>query len=102
MMQKKSSIRTSRTVHLSRFKATEWMMKVEDGKRVPTVTRQMLREMLRKHCDNFCLNVTGWSKDDVEHFLEINHWLYPSKIEHHHVKTVYSLLREMMNVGRIE
>lgn len=83
---------------MTRFKAHEWMMKVEDGQRVPTVTLEMLRELMEEYSKTFSLDATDWTETDARHFLEIHHWLYPSHIQHHHVRTCYSILTEMMNV----
>ena len=85
-----------------RFKATEWMMRREGDKLVPTITLQILREKIEQFHRAFGLEYLGWKRSDVEHFLNCNNWLYPSTWKEHHVRTVYSILTEMLNVGRIE
>lgn len=84
---------------MTRFKATEWMMRREGKELEPTVTLEILKEMLQKHHKDFLINRTGgWERTDIEHFLNMNHWLYPSHIQEHHIRTCYSILMELSNV----
>lgn len=87
---------------MTRFKATEWMMRLEKGEMVPTITLKMLQEMLEKHHKDFALFVTGWNRSDVDHFLEINQWLYRGHVQYHHVKTCYSILKEWQRAEVLE
>lgn len=85
-----------------RFKTREWITRWKDGEFVPTITLKMLREMLRRHHRNFSLHLSGWSRSDIEHFLEINHWLCPSHIQEFHVRTCYSVLKGIEYIGKTE
>lgn len=74
---------------MARFKKSEWN---------PNVTQAVLKEMLGDYYNEFGLHENeGWTKTDVQHFLQVNHWLY--KEEHareHHCRTVESILTEML------
>lgn len=91
---------------MTRFKATEWMMRLEKGEMVPTITLKMLQEMLEEHHKKYLIVpwleevvYHPWQRKDIEFFLNINHWLYANHIQEHHIKTCYSILKGMVNVA---
>jgi len=84
---------------VARFKATEWMMRREGKELVPTVTLEILTALIKEYHSTFLVNMTGgWRRESIEHFLELNNWLYPSHIQEHHIRTCYSILMELSNV----
>ena len=85
---------------MARFKATEWMMcRNGNGRLKPTVTLKMLTDLIREHHKVFLVNKTGgWKRTDIEYFLELNNWLYPAYVQEFHIRTCYSILKELNNV----
>lgn len=75
---------------MARFKKTEWMY---------GVTKAQLTDMLKDHYKDFHIEDTGgWREEDIRHFLQLHHWLYPDTYPaQHHIRTCESIIMEVSN-----